>query len=281
MIGHEKNVERFKILADSGNLAHAYIFYGPENVGKLKFAVALAGYLERGVFSDKFERPLSDCSIISPSEGGSLGIDLVRKASGHLAESPSIGKKRVVIINNCESMTDEAENAILKIAEEPYQRALLILIIRDPEILLPTMRSRFQKIYFPPLSKNKIKEWLKEKHGISENKAAIVAEQSFGRPGLSEKILSDGKFANVLEMANVYVSGNESDRKNIYKTIMEEEHFDFDAFLEAIMMSARRKGIMKADFWHRLFKLRELARRSPLNARLQLTALRHVLELDR
>jgi len=74
--------------------------------------------------------------------------------------------RRTAIIDECELLTTEAQNALLKITEEPPLSSLLVLATNDLDALLPTISSRLQKIYFGIVTEKEIVAWLTGERGI-------------------------------------------------------------------------------------------------------------------
>ncbi|MBI5079441.1 hypothetical protein HZB06_02100 [Candidatus Wolfebacteria bacterium] len=146
--------ENFKKLAKNGGLSHAYLFFGEEENDKgFFFAQSLANFLENGVFEPpKFLLRetlmiLPDNSV-EPGKKNSMGIDAVREIKHFLWQKPIASSYRAAIVKNADVLTPEAQHAVLKIVEEPPENSLLIFIVKNQENLLPTLASRFQKIYF-------------------------------------------------------------------------------------------------------------------------------------
>lgn len=148
--------EQFKKLAETGNLSHAYIFYGEDLEVCLGAAKNLANFFEHGDFAAP-ETILEELLIVEPVEGDSIGIDEIRGLQKFLYFSPAAGKKRMAVVCPADGLTAQAQSAVLKIAEEPPADTLLVLIARHPDNLLPTVSSRLQKIYFPAAGGKKIK----------------------------------------------------------------------------------------------------------------------------
>ncbi len=90
------------------------------------------------------ERVLSDALIL---EKVKLGVDDVREVKSFFNNTPSIARKKIAVIFQAEKLTAEAQNALLKIAEEPHPQALLILVVSNLDLMLPTLRSRFLKLF--------------------------------------------------------------------------------------------------------------------------------------
>ncbi|MCX6702622.1 MAG: hypothetical protein NTW60_02035 [Candidatus Wolfebacteria bacterium] len=153
MFFYQKLQSDFIKLAEMNKLSHAYLFFGgneSDREEKFKFAVSLANLIER----KKFEIPefsLGELFILKKSEDGGIGIDSARLLKNFLYQKPIFSEKRAVIIRDSEDMTPEAQNAVLKIVEEPPTGSLIIFIVRNEESLLPTLTSRLQKVHFSVL----------------------------------------------------------------------------------------------------------------------------------
>ena len=83
-----------------------------------------------------------------PDEKGIIGIDEAKKIGNFLYQKPVLSPKRTVIIKNADSLTPEAQNAVLKIVEDSPEGSLIIFIAKDENSLLTPLASRLQKIYF-------------------------------------------------------------------------------------------------------------------------------------
>lgn len=187
LIGHDTLFEKFKILITAGKLSHGYIFFGEPAVGKFSFARRLAAYLEAGQFEEPAS-PLTETVILRPDETGIIGIDSIRDAKYFLTQKPVYSSRRVVIVDEAEKLTSQAQHALLKITEEPPPSGLIILIATNAEVLLATIQSRLQKVYFPRVSSRLITSLLIEQFKISESQASRISKVSFGRPGRAVKL---------------------------------------------------------------------------------------------
>ena len=126
--------------------------------GRRAAAEALAAFLEHGTFTAEGHRlkrdpakggeVLSERLLVEPDAEGTIGIDAVRRAQEFLWQTPQVSSRRLVVFDATEGLTDQAEHALLKIAEEPPAHGLLIIQAHDPGHLLPTIRSRFQNLHF-------------------------------------------------------------------------------------------------------------------------------------
>ncbi len=151
-------VNDFKKLVTNDNLSHAYLFFGGDDKNyqeKFLFAQSLANFLENGIFNEP-HRLLQEILIISPDEKGTIGIDSVRNLKYFLWQKPTNSTRRVAVIKEAENLTPEAQNAALKIVEEPPESALIIFISNIEDNLFPALTSRLQKIYFSRPDVNRI-----------------------------------------------------------------------------------------------------------------------------
>ena len=111
-----------------------------------------------------------------------------------IALSPYLADKRVVIINDAETMNEAAENSLLKTLEEPTGDVVFILVTANKDLLLPTILSRCMKLYFAPLSEDEIKIILKSKYAVEEDKATVIAKLSGGSMKRAISFLDDDNF---------------------------------------------------------------------------------------
>jgi len=124
---------------------------------------------------------------------GELPVDEVRKVPGFLRLKASRGGWRVVIVDDADTMNTNAQNAILKILEEPPEQALLILIAHRPGALIPTIRSRSRVVSFQPLSEEELTLILRREHpALSQEEASMLYALSEGRAGKALQVLEEG-----------------------------------------------------------------------------------------
>jgi replication-associated recombination protein RarA len=266
MIGHRAILEDLKVLSERDNLAHGYIFYGPAMVGKRTAAREFAESLEKKDASHS-EMILSDFMLIEPGENNSIGIDAIREIKNFLWQKPNMSSRRTLVIDNADLLTTEAQNALLKITEEPPISSLLILITSDIESILPTITSRLPKIYFGIVSEKEIAQWVGDRD---------AAKKSFGKPGLAWRLKNDEIFQKQVELAKKMLKTPAVSRRDFIKKIVEPDEFNFRKFLDAVIMSLaweRGESQKNSALWHRALALYDRETNFSLNPRLQLEAL--------
>jgi len=283
IIGHKKILDDLKALAEKGELSHGYIFYGPSMVGKRTAALAFAHFLERGVLDAGLHGTLREAKLINLASmkaldsdtKNSIGIDAVREIKNFLWQKPEASPRRTLIIDDAEFLTTEAQNALLKVTEEPPASSLLIIVTSDIESLLPTIVSRLQKIYFGTVPVRAIEEWLARDHGIAAANAKIFAERSFGKPGLAHALATDKEFREGLAHAATFLKTSPAARKEFIKKLIEPDEFNLRTFLDALIMNLawETPSVAQAARWHNALALYGSAADFGLNPRLQLEAL--------
>lgn len=143
----------------SGNLPQALIFAGPKGVGRKTAAKLLARYLHQ---SEQTSHPdtfwYSQILAEVSKEDSNAWIGAIRELVRRLSMTPMTSKYKVAIIDEAEKLNDEAQNALLKTLEEPRGDTVIILIVPNEEVLLPTIVSRAQVVRFGPLSNEEIRQ---------------------------------------------------------------------------------------------------------------------------
>ena len=204
-----------QLLAEK-RLPHALLFTGIEGIGKNLTAKVLAKVL----LCSGEEKPCNICPscrafdaknhpdfyYLEPEgKANNIKIEQIRQMQSQIALSPYLADKRVVIINDAETMNEAAENSLLKTLEEPTGDVVFILVTANKDLLLPTILSRCMKLYFAPLSEDEIKIILKSKYAVNEDKATVIAKLSGGSMKRAISFLDDDNF-NLCQNAMDFLS---------------------------------------------------------------------------
>ena len=115
-----------------------------------------------------------------------ITVEDVRGAINFLSLKTTLPCK-ILVISLAEQMNINAQNALLKTLEEPFDKTLIFLLSENPAKLLPTILSRCQKIYLHPLSKDQMIQQIQTKYPQEEN-AQWIADIAQGLPGVAEEI---------------------------------------------------------------------------------------------
>ena len=198
LLGHEKAKSLLQGAAAKNKIGHAYLFRGPDGVGKKTAAQIFAAYLNCKTLQDGdaccrcascrkyFSGNHPDLIHIAP-EGAAIKIGQVRELKHQLAFPPLEAAVRIIILEDIHTMRREAANSLLKTLEEPAPDNLFILTADQAGEILPTIISRCQIIPFGPLDHENMAQVLMQENGIEKTEAltlASVAEGSLGRAKL-------------------------------------------------------------------------------------------------
>lgn len=223
LVGHQKQWNFLKNKLERGQLSHAYLFAGADQLGKKTFAKEFIKLINckaeekkpclKCVNCQMIEKnSFPDLMIISATDGGEIEISKAREAQNFLSYKSYYGSSKSVIIDNAEKMNQEAQNCFLKTLEEPKGKTVLILVSSKPDMLLSTIFSRCQIIKFlgrPIQNRQKINE---------ENKIMYDVLRVVGSE-LSEKF----KYAKSIDFDQQELSGILEAMQKYFRYLMIEK----------------------------------------------------------
>ena len=189
----------------SNMVSHAYMFEGPNGIGKNTMARELAAILLE--MENLFNSP--DYIEIKP-DGNSIKIAQIRKLQSDILVKPYKSYK-IYVIDEAQKMTVEAQNALLKTLEEPPKYAIIILITDNKESLLDTIKSRCEIIKFTPIPMQEVASYL-TMNGIDSKRASLLA--NFSRGSMKKAIeLSESEEFNLMreevqKYVEIFLNGN-------------------------------------------------------------------------
>ena len=206
-IGFQKQKELFSLRGDTLPVG-THLFYGQEGVGKMTFALDLAEQLT-GQDYNKDQAELNQNLLVIDSGGSKSGqtvsIDDVRKINRFLSFAPIGSKVKVVIINEAHSMQEPAQNALLKIIEEPPSFALIILVSYKHDSILPTILSRCRKVYFPPHDEKTLKKIISKSGAVlNDEQIDFLISFSNGKSGLILNIINNQSFKEIKKIVKEF-----------------------------------------------------------------------------
>lgn len=211
VIGHQRQINYLSRVLKRGTLAHAYLFHGPEAVGKKTVALEFARALLCRV-SPKALGGCGQCQDCRQVEAAShpdllmlgrerllvpeelkreIGIQNIHELQRLLAFSSWRGGRKVAIIDGAEDLSHDAQTALLKILEEPDERTCFLLITPAAEALLPTVRSRSVAIGFTTVGGDEIQPLLAS---VAKARRSSLLAWAEGRPGVLMRLIQDKKF---------------------------------------------------------------------------------------
>ena len=125
-----------------------------------------------------------DClRVLLPDDKGSIKVEPVREVIAASAFRPFDGRRRVVVLDSADALEVSAQNALLKVLEEPPPGTVFVLVTSRPDALLPTIRSRCPRLRFGPLAPADIARHLTGACGLPAGEAQALSAQADGSLG--------------------------------------------------------------------------------------------------
>lgn len=214
--GQPRAVETLRSALRTGAIHHAWLFAGPEGVGKELTAAAFAQALTCPVKpnegcgecascrriahrnhpdvlwlmpeAEQVSRGLAGRSDFTGTPSREIKVEQIRSLLERLSLRGLESDRKVAIVASAQEMNDKAQNAFLKTLEEPRPGTTLILISSAPDSLLGTIRSRCSRLNFGPLPKDFIAQRLQQERKLDPATASLVA------------VMAGGSLSRALEM---------------------------------------------------------------------------------
>lgn len=230
-------MDRLKNLVLEENASGSFIFSGMDSIGKKQVALWYAMLVNcpedsppcgRCISCRKIQKGLHpDVKVITKSEDRKvITIDQARREVMEEAHfKPFEGRFRVFVIDDAHLLNDQAQNALLKVLEEPGPNVIIILVTSRQEDLLPTIRSRCRVFKFQPLRSEVVEQILRMETDLpfDDDRIRLLSLASYGSPGKAIRMASDtdywkrrntifslleslpdGKLEDVLDFADSY-----------------------------------------------------------------------------
>ena len=208
VIGHESVLAILRQACLRDRVHHAYLFAGPEGVGKELVAFQLfkrlnctAGgddacgrcapcrKLDADLDTSRSDVPDEDLAfsfadlMVLRAQGAGIKIDQVRGVTRRVQYAPVEGRWKCILIRDAHLLMEAAANALLKTLEEPPPQTLFVLVTAAPHLLLPTIVSRCQPVRFGSLSRDEVARYLLGRAEIEPDLAASAAAMAAGSIG--------------------------------------------------------------------------------------------------
>jgi DNA polymerase-3 subunit delta' len=256
MLGHKGILTTLKTAVVKNNVSHAYIFEGPDGVGKRETARRFAAMLM--CQADAF--PCGECKscelfreesnpdfqeIIQKDR--SISVEEIRNILKGLVIKPLYSKYKVILINDADAMTIQAQNALLKSLEEPPPYMVFILTVQSSAAVAQTIRSRCQRILFKRLKYGDIIEILESKFGHKEG-WDFIASYADGVAGTALELASSPHSLElreeVLSAVSQLITSEDTDLFKLYETF-EKNSDRVDYVLHIVLLYFRDLLIYK------------------------------------
>jgi DNA polymerase-3 subunit delta' len=206
VIGHDKAIAQFRRAFESGKPHHAWLISGPTGIGKASLAYQLAReILSDAPMTERAKAWLSarshpdlhilELAVSDPKSGklkSEIAVDDARAFADHYSRSAGQGGWRIGIVDCADQLNRAAANALLKLVEEPPDKALIFLVNHASGRLLPTLRSRCVRLAVEPLPAAAVEGIIKGlplEDRPTDQEFAQAAVLSGGSPGRAVQLL--------------------------------------------------------------------------------------------
>jgi DNA polymerase-3 subunit delta' len=201
LTGQSEAIEAFRAAASvaPGNISmtHSWLITGPPGSGRSNLAYAFAAaLLSRGPDDEEQTvrqvgaRTHPDLAVLS-TERVIITIDEVRQLVSASQFSPSVGRYRVVVIEDADRMTERTSNLLLKALEEPPPRTVWLLCAPSEADLIPTIRSRVRSVRLRVPAIADVAQLLRERDGVDAETAELAAREAQSHIGMAHRLATD------------------------------------------------------------------------------------------
>lgn len=207
LVGNERVKRQLTADIDSDRFPHALLVEGEAGSGRHTLAMAVA---RAAVCSSDGEKPCGVCDACRKSEHpditvygeeGTISVDTVRALRQEAYVMPNEAPRRVMILSGAQNMLPAAQNALLKILEEPPRHVVFILLCENRTQLLETIRSRCVCVAMEAVEWETAAPVLRAKLPRADEQELLRAHNLFGgRIGRVLDGMQDGTFRRVLEL---------------------------------------------------------------------------------
>ena len=203
-----------------GRLHHALLLSGPEGIGTDEFATRFAARVlcHNSSGYDEACGSCKSCSLfmagnhpdlmwVEPeSPGKAIKVDAIRQVIDYINMRSHFGQQKLVIIRQAHNMNRHASNGLLKSLEEPPSESRLMLLAEKPSMLPVTIRSRCQRLEFPPVRSDQATGWLKEKLTMEQEELQELLSLAGGAPLRAIELAESGSLQLQVEFLSELAS---------------------------------------------------------------------------
>ena len=277
LLGNEETKERIGRAIELGTIPHAFLVGGPSGSGKSTLAIEMAAAMNCEMKNDAGSPlPCGRCSccrriydgnypdvklLAKKKDKATLGVDPVKEFREDMFLSSTESEHKIYVIDDAECMTPEAQNALLKVLEEPPSAVTIILLAKECDRILTTIKSRAQYIAMSRFDDETLAEWLLSESAEARamratDKARFMGliMSADGRLGLAKRLVgkrlldeSEEERGEIVEL--IRAIGQKPSYANIYSALSSfpTKRAELSTSLEGLMNALRDLIVIKYD----------------------------------
>lgn len=277
LLGNEETKKRIGRAIEAGMIPHAFLIGGPSGSGKSTLAIEMAAAMNCEKKADKDSPlPCGECSacrriysgnypdvkiLEKKKDKATLGVDPVKDFREDMFLSSTESEHKIYIIDDAECMTTEAQNALLKVLEEPPAAVSILLLAKECDRILTTIKSRAQYIAMSRFDDEALSEWLLNEsaeartlRATDKAKFSGLVMSADGRLGLAKQLVSrklldesEEERGEIIEL--IRAAGQKPSYAGIYSALSRfpTKRVELSLSLERLMSALRDLLVIKYD----------------------------------
>ncbi len=265
--GNEQIIKNLRSMIYNNKLSHSYIIDAPKGAGKKLIANSFAKAIQcENIKSANLEETVNACNscvscrtfdggnhtdviYVNSEKGKVIGVEDIREQVGKNIElKPYKYQYKIFIIDNADSMTVQAQNALLKTIEEPPNYGIFILLSENYNNFLPTILSRCVIFKLKSLEFDVVFEYIKNNLNIDSTEAYVFASYAQGNIGKAVEMATSERFTEVRSMVLKFIEDfYKKDFIDIFSEVSVFEDFkeDINMVLDILYLCYRDMIVLK------------------------------------
>lgn len=243
IVGHDRQKEILSKSIDTGNISHAYLFFGDSGIGKKQIALEFAKYILK---TDNVENHPDFKLVTKLEDKKDILVEQIRKVViDDIYIVPAVGDRKVYIIDDAQLLNIASQNTLLKTLEEPPHYITIILIASNISTILNTILSRVTQIPFESVSNLELKKYVKDNYNLEFNDSLVeYFNGSIGKAIYSIQNEITAKYEKIEKLYG-YINAKNTIEAMKYSSEIELDKDELLDYLEYILYKANKYNCIK------------------------------------